>query len=185
MKKINGFPCKTGRFHAEREDYTIFGARYGGLCDYFSCPPLLKIVKNRQIEKMFEFRLDRIEHTLYSTIRTYVPIAERFTGPAGRVMGGKTMQTIYCTTNSFVRREGNVIDLAEYRSRMEQANIFKAEEEPLPSPVYEIFPGAKRMLSPEKRREQRRVRQAWSLDVCASLGVVIMTAAFTVQVLMG
>ena len=96
------------------------------------------------------------------------------------------MQTIYYTTNSFVRREGNVIDLNEYRRRMEQDNICKArEEEPLPCPIHEIFPGASRMLTPEQLRRRRRVRQAWTLDICASLGVVIMTAAFTVRVLLG
>ena len=151
----------------------------------FPAPPLLEIVENRQIEKMFEFCLDFIEHMLYSIVRTYVPYTGRFTGPAGRVMGGKTMQTIYYTTNSFIRREGNVIDFSDYRRRMEQANICKAEEAAPPCPVHEIFPGAREMLSPEQKRQRRRVRQAWTLDICASLSIVIMTAAFTVQELMG
>ena len=96
------------------------------------------------------------------------------------------MQTIYFTTNSFVRREGNVIDLTDYRRRLEQDKICKEEEEePLPCPVHEIFPGARRMLTPEQKRERRRVRVGWTADICASLGVVLMTAAFTVRVLLG
>ena len=94
------------------------------------------------------------------------------------------MQTIYYTTNSFVRREGNVIDLADYRRRQQQADFCEAEETAPPCPVHEIFPGAQNMLTPEQKRRRRRVRQAWTLDVCASLSIVIMTAAFTVQVLM-
>lgn len=43
------------------------------------------------------------------------------------------MQTLYYTTHNFVRRSGNVIDLCEYRSRMQDV-----QEEPwfppLPQP---------------------------------------------------
>ena len=95
------------------------------------------------------------------------------------------MQTIYYTTNSFVRREGNVIDLADYRRRQQQADRWETEEDAPPCPIHEIFPGAQKMLTPEQRRQRRRVRQTWTLDICASLSIVIMTAAFTVQVLMG
>lgn len=36
------------------------------------------------------------------------------------------MQTLYYTTHNFVRRSGNVIDLCEYRSRMQDV-----QEEPV------------------------------------------------------
>ena len=36
-------------------------------------------------------------------------------------------------------------------------------------------------LSPEERRRARRERQAWRLDLCASLAVIVMTAAFLLR----
>ena len=41
------------------------------------------------------------------------------------------MQTLYYTTHNFVRRSGNVIDLCEYRSRMQDV---QEEFPPLPQP---------------------------------------------------
>ena len=38
------------------------------------------------------------------------------------------MQTLYYTTHNFVRRSGNVIDLCEYRSRMQDVQEEPEEE---------------------------------------------------------
>ena len=156
------------------------------MCEYFSTAHRREPVKTEQIEKMFDFCLDRIEHMLYSTVRTYVPdTGDTSPGLRAVLWEENSMQTIYYTTNRIARRAGNVLNLTDYRRRLEQDNICKEAEEPLPCPVYEIFPGARRMLSPEQKRERRRVRVGWTADICASLGVVLMTAAFTVRVLMG
>ena len=44
------------------------------------------------------------------------------------------MQTLYYTTENFIRHTGNVVDLAEYRRRLERAVRTEAEEGPAALP---------------------------------------------------
>jgi hypothetical protein len=88
------------------------------------------------------------------------------------------MQTIYTTSNRLGVRD-NVIDLNAYRRRMEQ--------ETRQAPALEVDP----LLWAREERPARKARRAdraahfsaWLLDICASAGVLAMTAAFTVQIL--
>ena len=86
------------------------------------------------------------------------------------------MQTLYYTTENFIRHTGNVVDLAEYRRRLERAVRTEAEGGPAALPQ-----------APEQRprrgRGTRARRRAAVLDACASMGVVVMTLTFTLRVL--
>ena len=72
------------------------------------------------------------------------------------------MQTMYYTTRNFIRHEGNVVDLSEYRRKLEACSGFEA----VPS-AWE-----------EEERPARR--EAFSLlrlpDLCATLAIVVMAA---------
>lgn len=82
------------------------------------------------------------------------------------------MQTLYYTTHNFVRRSGNVIDLCEYRSRMQDV-----QEEPgfLPAPAART----------ERTRRRHPHQNAFALlmDSFASMSVILMTLTFTFWVL--
>lgn len=89
------------------------------------------------------------------------------------------MQTLYYTTNNFVRHTGNIVDLSEYRRkleavRQEQLN-WVAQEEGSDEPE-QILPRPRRSAS-------RRERRAALLDLWASMGVLLMTVTFTLHVL--
>ena len=88
------------------------------------------------------------------------------------------MQTLYYTTRSLIRHTDNVVDLAEYRRRLAQA---EEEQEPQEEAVVTLLPSP----APAPRRGRRRSlhRRAMALDACASMGVVAMTLAFTLRVL--
>lgn len=105
------------------------------------------------------------------------------------------MQTMYYTTRSFIRHEGNVVDLAEYRRKLaacsgcdaaprtrdeddfwaayEDAAFARAREEDLAEEWEE---------APAPRR-----REAFSLsrlpDLCATLAVVVMAVTVIVRFL--
>ena len=84
------------------------------------------------------------------------------------------MQTMYYTTRNFIRHTDNVVDLTEYRRRMERARqeqSFDFEVE------YENEPAVQAAAAPR--------RSSLLLEHCASLGIIVMTLAFTVQVLFG
>ena len=88
------------------------------------------------------------------------------------------MQTIYTTSYRLGIRD-NVVDLDAYRRRVEGERQEKTEE-------LEVSPllWAREKRSVRRRRASRAVGiSAWLLDICASAGVVAMTAAFTVSVL--
>ena len=86
------------------------------------------------------------------------------------------MQTLYYTTNNFIRHTGNVVDLCEYRRRLalarqEQQDWLEEEEAP-------------QAVQPRPRRSAgRRQRRAMLLDMLASMGILVMTVTFTVYVL--
>ena len=96
------------------------------------------------------------------------------------------MQTIYYQTTQFVRRQGNVIDFADYHRRQqlqkeaEQAQL--PQQESWPSEDWQAH--AQRI---ERERESRRhaPRPMLLLDLCATLGIVAMTLTFTIQTLVG
>lgn len=90
------------------------------------------------------------------------------------------MQTLYYTTSNFVRHTDNIVDLSEYRRKLErlQADRLRwqeCEEEQECEPV-EVQPRP-------RRSAQRRERKAALLDMWASMGVLVMTVTFTLYVL--
>lgn len=83
------------------------------------------------------------------------------------------MQTMYYTTRNFIRHTDNVVDLAEYRRRLsraqqEQALDFEVDCEDAPVTA---------VATPR--------RSTLLLENCASFGIIVMTLAFTMQVLFG
>ena len=90
------------------------------------------------------------------------------------------MQTLYYTTNNFVRHRDNIVDLSEYRRKLErmQADRLRwqeCEEADEEGPV-EVQPRPRRSAA-------RRERRAALLDMWASMGILVMTLTFTVYVL--
>ena len=87
------------------------------------------------------------------------------------------MQTLYYTTNNFVRHTGNIVDLSEYRRKLSAVQAqatWQDEAEELEVP----------QLQPRPRRsQQRQERRAALLDMWASMGMLVMTVTFTVHVL--
>ena len=81
------------------------------------------------------------------------------------------MQTLYYTTHNFVRRSGNVIDLCEYRSRMQDV-----QEEPVSA-----TPAARTERT--RRRHPHQNALALLMDSFASMSVILMTLTFTFWVL--
>lgn len=100
------------------------------------------------------------------------------------------MQTMYDKTSSFVQHTGNVINLAEARRRHELAQRdslarwFEADgwtQEPEKEPA---FRPVVLTTTPAQRRRARRERQAWRLDICASLSVIFVTLVFALWVML-
>ena len=97
------------------------------------------------------------------------------------------MQTTYYQTSNFIQHSGNMIDLTEFRrramaqrdslARQPQEDPWDAGEEPAFRPVV-------LEITPEERRRARQERQAWRLDACASLAVILMTAVFALRMLL-
>lgn len=85
------------------------------------------------------------------------------------------MQTIYVTTSNFIRHEGNMVDLTEYRRKLAlaqgQAESNVEEEEP---------------VSPVRARTDRRRKRLLSglmLDYAASAALIITALSFAVKIL--
>ena len=90
------------------------------------------------------------------------------------------MQTLYYTTSNFVRHTDNIVDLSEYRRKLErlQADRLRWQER---DETEECEPVE---VQPRPRRsQQRRERKAAVLDMWASMGVLVMTVTFTLYVL--
>lgn len=83
------------------------------------------------------------------------------------------MQTMYYTTRNFIRHTDNVVDLTEYRRRLARA---QREQAPDFEPEHEHAP-VQTAAAPR--------RGTLLLEHCASLGIIVMTLAFTMQVLFG
>ncbi len=90
------------------------------------------------------------------------------------------MQTLYYTTSNFVRHTDNIVDLSEYRRKLErmQADRLRWQEceEAEEIEAVEVQPRP-------RRSQQRRERRAAVLDMWASMGILVMTLTFTVYVL--
>lgn len=158
---------------------------------------------------MFDIFLDKFERMLYFMIETSVRIdteeksvfldRNRHRMEPSQRMEGLRMQTIYTTTTHFVRRSGNVVDFQDYRRRLaltqegslapnprEEASRWTEDwtEEPREEKRPQLY-----VLEPvQEARPSRRERQehrALVLDVCASLGVVLMTLVFSLQLVLG
>lgn len=98
--------------------------------------------------------------------------------PAGHLLEGETMQTLYYTTGNFIRHTGNVVDLTEYRRRLAQV-----QQEPEEAEENLVLLPRESAPSPRRTRARRARRRALFLDACASMGVVVMTLTFTLRVL--
>ena len=100
------------------------------------------------------------------------------------------MQTIYYSTANFIRHNGNLVDLDEFRrklalARQEQPSVAPREQLPVapqvPSrPLIQVLPAPG---APRPRRSAHR-RRAWTLDACASLSVIVMTLTFALRVML-
>lgn len=81
------------------------------------------------------------------------------------------MQTIYVTTSNFIRHEGNLVDLTEYRRKLAlaQGQPEPREEEP---PVRAHAPRRRRGVSP-----------CLMLDYAASAALIITALTFAAKIL--
>lgn len=98
------------------------------------------------------------------------------------------MQTIYYSTPNFIHHTGNVVNLAEYRRKLELTQ--EGSLAPKPREVVCFSAGEEEQEAPRLREiRPRRARKArrslMLLDACASLCVVVMTITITLQVLAG
>ena len=104
------------------------------------------------------------------------------------------MVTVFCTAKELLQHEenaspagqSNIVDLGKYRRQRERIVCTEPEdvrEQRAEEPAVLQMPGtvAAEALPERKRRQDRR---AWLLDIWASLGVVVMTAAFTLRVIL-
>lgn len=97
------------------------------------------------------------------------------------------MQTIYFETRSFIRHEGNLVDLSAYRQKLSAAAggswaaQFEADAEAGPEAgepprLTVLSAGEARAQPPRARRTRRAIRAALALDLCASLAIIALTA---------
>lgn len=90
------------------------------------------------------------------------------------------MQTLYYTTNHFIRHTDNIVDLSEYRRKLEMARAdrlrWQEQEEDEECEAAQFRPRP-------RRSQQRRERRAAVLDAWASMGILVMTVTFTLHVL--
>ena len=83
------------------------------------------------------------------------------------------MQTRYYTTENFIRHNGNVVDLTEYRRKLALAGSGREE------PSGDEAPLSRSSIC----RAKKSKRSGLLLDACASMVVVVMTLTFTLRVL--
>ena len=91
------------------------------------------------------------------------------------------MQTLYYTTNNFVRHTDNLVDLSEYRRKLAAAQEQRLrwqewEEQEEEEEVEQFHPRPRRSATRQERR-------AALLDMWASMGILVMTVTFTLHVL--
>lgn len=100
------------------------------------------------------------------------------------------MKTMYYKTSNFIQHTGNLIDLTELRrqqalaQRDSLARRFESDDQPQAlSEEESVFRPVVLTTTPSQRRRVRRERQAWRLDICASLSVILMTVIFALWVI--
>ena len=81
------------------------------------------------------------------------------------------MQTIYFTTTNFIRHQGNVVDLTEYRRKLALA---QGDAQPVEEEV-EFIP------RPRTNHRRRKVLSHMALDYAASLALIITALSFAVS----
>ena len=96
------------------------------------------------------------------------------------------MKTVYYKTSNFIQHSGNVIDLTELRRRQAAAQRDSLARQPEAAYISEerSEPGFRPVVLTMSRAQRRRAaweRRAWRLDACASLAVILMTAAFLLR----
>ena len=103
------------------------------------------------------------------------------------------MQTIYYETSSFIRHQGNVVDLGAYRQRLAavsgetwtvsqpvEAPAAEAEEA---APVLTLVPPVSPAVQRERRRRKHVRRFGMFLDFAASAAIVVFTLTAVVSFL--
>lgn len=96
------------------------------------------------------------------------------------------MQIMYYKTSNFIEHSGNIIDLDELRRRQTAAQRDSLARQPEAAGLPEE-PGFRPVVLTMSRAQRRRAgweRRAWRLDACASLAVILMTAAFLLQMVL-
>lgn len=96
------------------------------------------------------------------------------------------MQIMYYKTSNFIEHSGNIIDLDELRRRQTAAQRDSLARQPEAACLPEE-PGFRPVVLTMSRAQRRRAgweRRAWRLDACASLAVILMTAAFLLQMVL-
>ena len=86
------------------------------------------------------------------------------------------MQTVYFTTSNFIRHEGNLVDLTEYRRKLARA---QGQVEAAPE-VEETAPAPRERTS---RRRRKAFVSALTLDNIASLALIVTALSFAVKIL--
>lgn len=82
------------------------------------------------------------------------------------------MQTIYFTTSNFIRHEGNLVDLTEYRRKLALA-------QGQPEPEEEVVPPARTRTV----RRRRGFLPGMMLDYAASIALIITALSFAAKIL--
>ena len=95
------------------------------------------------------------------------------------------MQTVYYATSNFIRHEGNLVDLSEFRRKhalTQEGSLAPSLDLHSQSAPVQTKPQFTVLPSTGKKRGGGRERAAWVLDACASLGVIVMTLSFALSV---
>ena len=96
------------------------------------------------------------------------------------------MKTMYYRTSNFIQHTSNIINLGEYRRKLDLAQRDSLARQPEAAYISEerSEPGFRPVVLTMSRAQRRRAgweRRAWRLDACASLAVILMTAAFLLR----
>ena len=94
------------------------------------------------------------------------------------------MKTIYCTTANITSSPEKVVRLEDYRRRLELAEEGSLAPQPLEREWDGVIQGPWAPAAPRPRSRRRR-SPAVALDLLCSLGILGMTLAFTLRVLLG
>lgn len=82
------------------------------------------------------------------------------------------MQTIYFTTSNFIRHEGNLVDLTEYRSKLARAQG-----------QTEAAAATQRPVTVHKFCRRRSLPFGMVLDCAASIALIVTTLTFAAAIL--